>query len=129
MTNNRCNGLTEFHAHVSRERYAPTVIFIANRLLAPVIARCHCSPCFHESIFAGTAPMPKRISRSDSFRVPRNLRFRPTFATVTFRKELKYSFCRFHGCVPDKRVVLVIDEIKISITFRDMRRTLADRAP
>lgn len=68
--NPRCNGLTEFHTHVSRECYAPTVLLIANRLLAPAIVHRHCSPCFHESTLADTAPMPERISRSDGFLFP-----------------------------------------------------------
>ena len=68
--NPRCNGLTEFHTHVSRECYAPTVLLIANRLLAFTIGHCHRSSCFHESIFTDTAPMPERISLSDSFRFP-----------------------------------------------------------
>lgn len=60
--------------------------------------------------------------------VSRDLRLRPSFATVTFRKESKYRFRRFHRGVPDERVVLVIDEIEIPITFRDVRWALADRA-
>ena len=37
------------------------------------------------------------------------------FATVTVCEKSEYRFRRFHWGVPDERVVLVIDEIKVTI--------------
>jgi hypothetical protein len=37
------------------------------------------------------------------------------FATVTVCEKSEYRFRRFHRGVPDERVVLVIDEIKVTI--------------
>lgn len=50
------------------------------------------------------------------------------FATVTVCEKSEYRFRRFHRGVPDERVVLVIDEIKVTIPLCDVCRALADRA-
>ena len=66
-------------------------LLIVNRLLAPAIVHPHRFP---KSVFVGTAPMPERISRSDSFRfpVPVGLMMQARSRSPSMSRSASYAF-------------------------------------